>query len=196
MSRVVMFAAVSLDGFVADENDDIGPLFDWYFSGTEQYSFGDPNYVFRVTPESKAYLEREVSDIRVCLVGRHLFNHTNGWNGVPPSGEHVVVVTHQAPTDWPFPDAPFAFVTTGVEDAVRTAVKLAGDGSVSVSAGDVGGQVLAAGLIDEVHLALVPAVLGKGKPYFGATGTPALLENPKVVQGDRVTHLAYRVRKD
>jgi len=59
----------------------------------------------------------------------------------------------------------------------------------------VGGQVLAAGLADEVHLALVPCLLGKSKPYFGSTGTPAMLENPEVVQGDRVTHLAYKVRK-
>ncbi|HEX4813389.1 MAG TPA: hypothetical protein VFV66_11620 [Nonomuraea sp.] len=79
----------------------------------------------------------------------------------------------------PFPDAPFTFITTGVEDAVRTAIGLAGDSSVFVSDGDVGGQVLAAVLVDEVHLAVVPAPLGKGKPFFGTNGTSALLETPK-----------------
>ena len=198
MATVKLFAAVSLDGFVAEDDDTIGPLFDWYENGSEAYSFSDTDRPFHVTPETKAYLESAVGDVRVCMIGRRLFDLTDGWGGVPAAGEHVVVVSHrEEPAEWRsrFPDAPFTFVTSGIEDAVGVARDRAGDGTVSVSAGNVGGQVLAAGLADEVHLALVPAVLGRGKPYFGDTGTPAMLENPEVVQGDRVTHLAYTVRK-
>ena len=52
------------------------------------------------------------------MIGRRLFDITNGWNGVPAVGDHVFVVTHEPPTDWPFPDAPFTFVT-GIEEADR-----------------------------------------------------------------------------
>lgn len=65
---------------------------------------------------------------------------------------------------------------------------LAGD--VSLSAGNLAGQAFQAGLIDEVRIDLVPVVLGAGVRYFGNyTESPLLLEDPEVVQGDRVTHL-------
>lgn len=106
------------------------------------------------------------------------------------------MVTHRPPTDWPFPDAPFTFVTDGVAAAVEQARVMAGDGDVSVTAGDVGGQAIEAGLVDEVHLSVVPVLFGHGKRFFGSVaGAQQLLENPRVVRGDRVMHLAYTVRR-
>ena len=68
--------------------------------------------------------------------------------------------------------------------------------AVEVAAGDVGGQVLAAGLIDEVRMDVVPVVFGSGKRYFGSVHAQHLLEDPDVViQGNRVLHLRYRVRR-
>lgn len=62
--------------------------------------------------------------------------------------------------------------------------------------GTVGGQALALGLVDEVAMDVVPVVFGAGKPYFGSLDTQHLLEDPHVViQGDRVLHLRYRVRR-
>ena len=60
MATVKLFAAVSLDGFVADETDDVGPLFDWYGNGTEATTFSDSDRVFHVTPATKAYLDDTV----------------------------------------------------------------------------------------------------------------------------------------
>ena len=109
----------------------------------------------------------------------------------------VFVVTHEAPTDWPFPDAPFTFVTDGVASAIAKAKAAAGDGDVSVAAGTILGQAMAAGLVDELRVDLAPVLLGSGVRYFGDLAEPlTLLENPTVVQGDRVTHLHYRVRQD
>jgi dihydrofolate reductase len=117
-------------------------------------------------------------------------------------GERVFVVTHRAPTDWvpsetlTAEEAPFTFVTEGVEAAVAQARDLAGDGGVAVCAGDVGGQAVAAGLVDEIAIDLAPVLLGAGKRYFGEAVLPeGLLEDPTVVQGDRVLHLRYRVRR-
>ncbi len=128
-------------------------------------------------------------------VGRRLFDITNGWNGVPSVGEHIFVVTHTPPTDWPFPDAPFTFVS-GVEDAIAQAREFAGDRDVAVTGGNLTGQALAAGLVDEIAYSLVPVIFGTGVRFFGDyAGGQVLLEDPEVVQGDRVTHLHYRVRR-
>ena len=76
------------------------------------------------------------------------------------------------------------------------AQELAGDRIVEVAAGDVGGQMLAAGLVDEVRMDVVPVVLGSGKRYFGSVQEQHPLEDPDVViQGDRVLHLRYRVHR-
>lgn len=196
VSRVIVGATVSLDGFIADDDDGVGPLFEWYGNGDVAATLGDPDRVFHVTAASAGYLDAELGDVGATVVGRRLFDYTNGWNGVPPAGEHVVVVTHEPPTDWPFPDAPYTFVTGGVAAAIEQARALAGDRDISVTAGQIGGQALAAGLVDEVHMSLVPLLIGSGKPFFGAfTGAQQLLENPRIVPGDRVLHLAYTVRR-
>jgi hypothetical protein len=100
-------------------------------------------------------------------------------------------VSHRpAPEGWKA-EAPFHFAV-GVEAAVAKAQELAGDRTVEVAAGDVGGQVLAAGLVDEV----APVVIGSGKRYFGSVDAHHLLKDPDVViQGNRVLHAGYRVRR-
>jgi dihydrofolate reductase len=196
MGKVIVGATMSLDGYIADESDGVGPLFEWYGNGDVEVTGADPDRVFRVSRVSADYMSKTWPTIGAEVIGRRLFDLTNGWHGRPPVGEAVFVVTHQAPTDWPFPDAPFAFVTDGVESAIAQAKAFAGDKNVSVAAGDIGGQAIEAGLVDEVQVDLVPVVFGSGVRFFGAFAkAPQLLENPTVVQGDRVTHLQYRVRK-
>jgi dihydrofolate reductase len=194
MSSVIATAAVSLDGFVADTSDGVGPLFDWYNNGPVEVYGSDPGRPFHVSQASADYLNSTWPAIGVTVIGRRLFDLTNGWGGVPAVGDHVVVVTHEPPTDWPFPDAPFTFVA-GIEEAIAQAKLLAGDRDVVVSAGNLTGQLLEAGLLDELVLNLVPVVFGTGRPFFGDyTGRQQLFENPRVVEGDRVIHLHYRIR--
>jgi dihydrofolate reductase len=196
MGKVLMGAVVSLDGYIAADDDTVGPLFDWYRNGDVEVVLGDPDRPLRVSAASAAYIRAEWAGVRATVIGRRLFDLTNGWGGVPAAGEHVVVVTHAPPRDWPFPDAPFTFVSDGVVSAVAQARAFASDGDVSVTAGNIGGQALAAGLVDEVHSDLVPVVLGSGKPFFGSfTGGPLLLEDARrVVAGDRVLHVIHPVR--
>ncbi len=196
MGAVVLFAAVSLDGYVGRDDDMPGPLFDWYGNGEVELSFSDRDRPFRVTEATADFLRPFAERAAVMVVGRRLFDITNGWEGVPPNGEHVVVVTHRPADDWPhLGTAPFSFVPD-VRTGIARAREMAGDRDVTVSAGDVGAQALRAGLVDRVVLALVPVVLGSGKPYFGAGGPPEIeFEDPQVVQGERVTHLVYDVRR-
>jgi dihydrofolate reductase len=192
MSKVLMHNVVSVDGFIADEQDDIGPLFDWYFNGETAPVAGSG---FRMSAASASYVGRMWGSIGALVIGRRLFDLMNGWDGQPPTGDHVVVVSHRPrPEGW-HPEAPYDFVAD-VGGAVKKAEELAGDRVVAVAAGDVGGQALAEGLVDEVAMDVVPVVFGRGRRYFGRVDAQHLLEDADVViQGDRVLHLRYRVRR-
>jgi dihydrofolate reductase len=104
-------------------------------------------------------------------------------------------VSHRPKPDGWHPEASYHFVDD-VAAAIDRARELAGDRAVAVNAGDVGGQALAAGLVDEVAMDVVPVVFGAGKRYFGSIGDQYLLEDPHVViQGERVLHLRFGVRR-
>ena len=105
------------------------------------------------------------------------------------------MVSHRPKPDGWHPEASYHFVAD-VAEAVAKAKELAADGTVAVAAGEVGGQALALGLVDEVAMDVVPVVFGSGKRYFGSVAGQHLLEDPDVViRGDRVLHLRYRVRR-
>lgn len=191
-----MHAVVSVDGFIADEHDDPGPLFDWYFNGDRPIvdaTAEEQHAPFRVGPRSYDYVTSLWGSIGATIQGRHLFDLTNGWEAEPPAGDHLLVVSHRPKPDGWHPEADVPFfddVTAAVEEATRRA----GDRVVAVCAGEVGGQALALGLVDEVAMDVVPVVFGKGKRYFGSVDSQHLLDDPHVViQGDRVLHLRYRV---
>jgi dihydrofolate reductase len=198
MGKTVMGAVVSLDGFIANEDDGVGPLFDWYGNGDVEWSFPGSDAVSRSTQASAAFMQIQYRDVAAVVIGRRLFDLTNGWNGIPAAGEHVFVVTHEPPKDWEHTGtAPFTFID-GVEAAIAAARELAGDRDVDVAAGEIGSQALELGLIDQVLLNQVPVVFGSGRPCFatGRLAEPLRLENPSaIVPGDRVTHLLYEVSR-
>ncbi|MEU7858738.1 dihydrofolate reductase [Nonomuraea sp. NPDC049141] len=199
MGKTIMgCAAVSLDGYIADDHDAVGPLFDCYGNGDVSWSFADGDDKFRTTQATADFMRAQYPDIAVVVMGRRLFDLTNGWNGKPAAGEHVFVVTHEPPKNWEHADtAPFTFVN-GVEAAISAAQDYAGDRIVDVAAGEIGAQALRLGLIDQIVVNVVPVVLGSGRPFFatGPLADPILLDNPsQVIRGDRVTHLVYDVAK-
>ena len=198
MGKAIIFAAVSLDGFIAADDDTVGPLFDWYENGDVAGTFSDKDRVFHTTQETADFLNSSAPNQAAVVIGRRLFDLTNGWNGVPANGEHVFVVTHRPPTDWEYADtAPFTFVDR-VEKAIAAAREFAGDRVVDVAAGQIGGQALRLGLIDQVVVNQVAVMFGSGRPFFatGGLAEPLLLENPTtIVPGDRVTHLVYDVSR-
>jgi dihydrofolate reductase len=72
------------------------------------------------------------------------------------------------------------------------------NGNPAIGAGQIGGQALKLGLIDQVVVNYVPVVFGSGRPFFatGSLAEPLQLENPTtIVRGDRVTHLVYDVSR-
>jgi dihydrofolate reductase len=198
MGDVLASFSMSLDGFIALPDDSVGPLFEWYDNGDVEVRWPGMDMVSHVTPQSAGYLHGVIEGTGALVVGRRIFDYTHGWGGDHPLHVPVFVVTHRPADDWQreHPDAPFTFVTDGVESAVAQAQEVAGDKIVGVAGPNVVGQCLAAGLIDEVRVDLVPVLLGEGIRYFDELGdAPRMFDNPTVVEGDRVTHLIYRVRR-
>ena len=197
MGKVIASASMSLDGYIAKDDNTIGRLFDWYQNGDVEFPTATEHMTFRLSPPSAEYWRRWVSSLGALVCRRTLFDFTDGWGGRHTMDVPVVVVTHEAPTDWieAHPDAPFDFVTDGVEAAVTRAREIAGDGIIAVTAGTIARQCLELGLLDEVAVDLVPVVMGKGRPFFGELAVEDVpLGDPTVcVQGDRVTHLTFPV---
>ncbi|MFF1718046.1 dihydrofolate reductase family protein [Streptomyces sviceus] len=203
MGAVIMHSVVSVDGFIADEKGDVGPLFEWYFSGDvpivvggdEEYDHSGTGSGFKVSAASADYVRAMWQSIGTIVMGRNLFDLVNGWEGKPPAGDHVVVVSHRPKPEGWHPEASYHFVDDVVA-AIDKARELAGERVVAVNAGDAGAQILAAGLVDEVAMDVVPVVFGSGRRYFGGIKGQHLLEDPHVViQGDRVLHLRFKVRR-
>lgn len=199
MALTYMHAVASIDGYIADDHDDVGPLHDWYFNGEHPILGNDHPGIhsgrFRVSAASVDYVREMWTRQSVLIIGRHLFDLTDGWQGHPPASDHVVVVSHRPrPEGW-HPEASYHFVTS-VTEAFAKAQELVGDGDIGVTAGDVGGQSLALGLVDRVAMDVVPVVFGAGKPYFGthAGGHVKLGDPDVVIQGDGVLHLRFPVR--
>ncbi len=197
MGKVISSASMSLDGYVALADDTVGRLFDWFTNGEVVVPTTDPELTFRLTPQSAAYWQDWTSSLGALVVGRRLFDITDGWGGQHPLGVPVVVLTHQEPVGWSRPGVALEFVTEGIAAAVARAQAIAGDRSVGVAAGTIARQCLERGLLDEVAIDLVPEILGAGKPYFGELGAgPVSLGEPSViVRGDRVTHLRFPVAR-
>jgi hypothetical protein len=78
MSTVVMHNVVSVDGYIADDKDDVGPLFDWYSNGDTELAEGGEA---KVSQASADYVRPTWDSIGSMVIGRHLFDMTNGWEG-------------------------------------------------------------------------------------------------------------------
>ncbi len=200
MTKVVAQAMMSLDGYVAKQDNTIGRLFDWLQNGDTAIPAPAGDFDVHLTPEGAEFWNAWVASIGALVCGRTLFDVTDGWNGRHTLDVPVVVVTHDVPTDWvaAHPDAPFTFVTDGVEAAIDRARELAGHGDVIVSGGTMARQCLDLGLLDEVAVDLVPVVMGEGnRPFFGKLSSEdVLLDDPTVcIQGDRVLHLVFPVTR-
>ncbi len=196
MSMVHTHMTMSLDGFIADPDDGIDELFGWYGAGDVSLSTANEEISFTVDADSAELLKSYMGGAVGALVsGRRLFDITDGWGDQHPVGAPVVVVTHHPPDDadrWPR--------TTFVDDvstAVGRAKEIAGDKNVTIASASIAAQALDLGLVDEVHVSLVPVLMGDGIPYFANLGAaPHRFDDPLVTPGKRATHLRYKVRRD
>jgi dihydrofolate reductase len=199
MAKVTTELSMSLDGFIAGPDDSVDHIFDWYDSGEVEIKTVMEPLTFHVSEASAKHIRESFANVGALISGRRLFDITNGWGGRHPVDAPVFVVTHgNVPRDWiaEHPDAPFTFVTEGIESAVEQAKATAGDKNVSVAGPNVIQQCINLGLMDEICISLVPVLIGEGIPFFGKLDkSPVRFDGPRIVEGEGVTHLHYTVRK-
>ncbi len=210
MSRFRFQISISLDGFVAGPNPSVeNPLGE----GGEQLH----EWVIKLeawrrshgceggeTNASSAVLEEAIDSVGATVMGRNMFGGGPGpwgeepWNGWwgddPPFHTPVFVLTHHAREPLEMEGGTtFTFVTEGIESALEQAREAAGGKDISLGGGaDVAQQYLAAGLLDEVQLNVVPLLLGDGRRLFeNVAGVD--LEQAEAIEAPGVTHLKYRV---
>lgn len=209
MRSVKCSISISLDGYVAGPNQSLeNPLgeggmrlHEWVFE-TASWRRQHGRDGGESGPDSDV-VEAASADIGAYIMGRNMFGGGHGswdtawkgwWGENPPFHAPVFVLTHH-PRD-PLPmdgGTTFTFVTDGVRSALDQARAAAGELDVSIGGGaEAVQQFLAAGLLDELYLHIVPVVLGAGERLLVNVGDPAL-EPVKVVASPAVTHVKYRV---
>jgi len=213
MSSITSTISVSLDGFVAgpnqSEENPLGEggeeLHDWVVAlaawrkphGREG---GEVN-------ASSAIFEEGTANVGATIMGRGMFGGGPGpwgeepwqgwWGEDPPFHHPVFVLTHYAREPLQLEgDTTFTFVTDGIESALEQARRAAGGKDVALAGGaKAAQQYLAAGLVDEMEIHLVPALLGSGERLFEGIGDDLHgLELVRTVPAPNVTHLKFARR--
>lgn len=196
MGKVVSGFTMSLDGFIAEPDDNVGRLFKWYYSGDTPFPLPGTNMVFKMSPASIELFREYFQTTGALVTGRRDFDVSGAWGGKPPFNVPVFIVTHAPAQAWVREGSPFTFVTEGVVSAVEQAKQVAGDKNVLISGSKIVQQCIKAGLLDEIHIDLASMLLGDGISLFGQLGIePLELERFLVVEGKDVTHLRFRVLK-
>jgi dihydrofolate reductase len=213
MSKVRAHISTSLDGYVAGPNETMEEplgeggeqLHDWLvelraWREAQGMEGGEENV-------SNAVVAEENANVGVEIMGRGKFGPPGrgpwgddpwrGWWGEdPPFHKPVFVLTHHEREPLTLSDTTFTFVTDGIQAALDRAREAAGDKDVFIGGGaDTINQYLAAGLLDELELHVVPRILGGGKRLFVGVGPDLTIEEIRVVQAPGVAHLKYRVVK-
>lgn len=156
------------------------------------------DWVMGPDERGRQLLEGWVANLGASIAGRTTYDTSVPWWGEDgPSGlarRPLFVVTHEAPPASPNDDV-YRFVTDGIESALEQAQSVAGDKDVTVMGGaSIGRQYIAAGLVDEIQIHLVPVLFGSGTRMFEDLGEGHLqLEPTEVVETPAATHLRYRI---
>src|SRR6266513_1896079 len=119
MSKVVAIMSMSLDGYVADRNDGVAEVFDWYLNSgdVEIHTGGADPMTLKMSAPSAEHFRGLTSGLGAVLTGRRTFEVAHGWGGNHAWGP-AFVLTHHVPAGWPRPNSTVHFVTDGIESAV------------------------------------------------------------------------------
>lgn len=212
MGKLRSQISISLDGFVAgpdqSEEKPLGEggerLHDWVMPlAAWRQAQGEHGGVVN---ESTPIFEAAVENLGAAVMGRNMFGPVRGawgkeqwkgwWGDDPPYHYPVFVLTHH-PRD-PLEmegGTTFHFVTDGIESALERATKAAGGKDVMIWGGaNVINQYLAAGLLQEIELHVVPVLLGDGARLFDDLGNASVrLEQVRAVEAPGVTHIKYKI---
>jgi dihydrofolate reductase len=197
MSATVLYMSMSLDGFIAGPNE--GPdnplgdgghrLHEWVLTGADADHSGAPGRPSGVN--GQVFDEFMATGAVVC--GRGTIEPADGWGGDHHDGVPIFVLTRHAP-DREMRQWPLVTYLSDVRTAMTEAKQAAGDKDVLVHGAGTAQLALAAGVLDELEIHLVPVLLGQGRRLFDHLGPQHLeLERTRILEGEAgVTHLHYR----
>jgi dihydrofolate reductase len=209
---VTFWITMTLDGYIAGPNqgeehplgEGAEGIHDW---ATDSKSFNEVHgREGGETGTNDDILREAFESSGATIMGRNMFgpvrgpwdeeNPWNGWWGEEPPFRHpVYVLTHHEREPLILGETTFNFVTDGIESALEQAQEAAGGKDVGIGGGaKTAQQYIAAGLVDEIDLHVVPILLGAGERLFDDTGSAPSLEIARVVDTPEVTHIKYRVK--
>jgi len=197
MSSTVLYMSMSLDGFVAgpDERPDNGlgdggeRLHEWIFAGAPTEHGGVPGR----PPGVNGEIMDEAIATGAVVAGRGTVEPADYWGGDHHDGVPIFILSrHKSDADaaqWPL-----VTYVSDVETAMASAKEAAGEKDVLVHGAGTAQLALAAGVLDEIQIHLVPVLLGEGRRLFEHLGAEHIELDPiRVLDGSGVTHLRYRV---
>lgn len=184
MRKVILGFTMSLDGFINDRNGGVGDL----YHDLETLRYAEP-------------LKESIQDTGAVVMGRKTFEmgDPDAYAGNYEYQVPIFVVTKYPPRLQPkqTDQLTFTFVTEGVESAIQQAKAAAGDKDVTIVGGaKIASQCLNTKLVDEIHMDIMPILLGNGLRPFEHIGEGSIkLEKMSVVETSVRTHLKFRIIK-
>jgi dihydrofolate reductase len=196
MSATVLYMSMSLDGFIAGPNETIDNglgdggmrLHQWLFPGGED----DPRNARERLHGANLKIYDEFMGAGAILAGRGTFEPAGGWGGDHHDGVPIFIVTRHGPEmkHWPL-----VTYVPDVVTAMNAARRAAGDRNVLVHGAGIAQMALAAGVLDEIEIHLIPVLFGQGRRLFDNMAAKQIeLDRVRVLEGDGVTHMRFRVR--
>jgi dihydrofolate reductase len=196
----VLYMSMSLDGFIAGPNEGPGNglgdgghrLHDWLPPGIET----DRRALSRGEAGVNGQIVDEFLATGAVVAGRGTFEPASGWGGDHHDGVPIFILSRREPDTEP-EHWPLVTYVNDVSTAMSEAKRAAGDKNVLVHGAGTAQLALAAGVLDELEIHLIPVLLGQGRRLFDTLGPEHIeLERTRVLEGENgVTHLRYRVRR-
>lgn len=204
MSRVTLYMAMSLDGFITGPHDDaanpagIGGmrLMDWLGGVSSDGDGSDAEGVegYRPRDPNSRLVFDELMSTGAVIAGRRTGDFAGYWGGDHHDGVPIFVPTHHPPADNAHPQV--HYVTEGIEACVAQAKAAAGDRDVLLHGASTAQEALRAGVLDAIEIQLRPVLLGQGRLLFeGLSPDHVELDLVRAVEAPGVLHLRYEVRR-
>ena len=200
MSATVLDMSMSLDGFITGPNvrldnglgDGGEVLHDWVLAGGGD----DPMSAVGGLTGVNRQVMGEALATGAVIAGRRTFEPAGGWNGDHHDAVPIFILSRHAAPDWAA-NWPLVHYMSDLGEIVRQAKAAAGGKDILVHGSGIAQRALAAGVLDELEIHVVPVLFGDGIRLFDNLGvTHHQLERIRMLEGEGgVTHLHYRVRK-
>jgi dihydrofolate reductase len=199
VSATVLYMSMSLDGFIAGPNEGPGNglgdgghrLHEWALPGAD----ADHKAISDLAGVNGQAVD-EFMATGAVVAGRGTFEPAGGWGGDHHDGVPIWVLSRREPGidvgQWPL-----VTYVNDVSTAMSEAKRAAGDKNVLVHGAATAQLALAAGLLDELEIHLIPVLLGQGRRLFDNLDPEHIeLERTRILEGEAgVTHMHYRVRR-